>query len=84
MLTHILTKLFPMRFPLCQAAVQDGAVSVVRRLGHLYRCQAHADRDEASLDQALQEFQHRHAIRHGSNRLLPAAVLPHARKRRSY
>jgi hypothetical protein len=74
------TKLFLKRCPLCQEVVQDGAAGVVHFLGRLYCCQAHADRDEASLDLALQAFHGRHAARHGGNRLLPAAVLPDAGK----
>jgi hypothetical protein len=80
MRTHRWTKLFLKRCPLCQEVVQDGAAGVVRCLGRLYCCQAHADRDEASLYRALQAFHRRHAARHGGNRLLPAAVLPHAGK----
>jgi hypothetical protein len=74
------TKRFLKRCPLCQAVVQDGAAGVVRCWGRLYCCQAHADRDEARLYRALQAFHRRHAARHGGNRLLPAAVLPHAGK----
>jgi hypothetical protein len=80
MRTHRWTKLFLKRCQLCQEPVQNGAAGVVRCLGRLYCCQAHADRDEASLDQALQAFHRRHAARHGGNRLLPAAVLPHPGK----
>jgi hypothetical protein len=80
MRAHRWTKLFLKRCPLCQEVVQDGAAGVVRCLGRLYCCQAHADRDEASLYRALQAFHRRHAALHGSNRLLPAAVLPHAGK----
>jgi hypothetical protein len=77
---HRWTKFFLKRCPLCQEVVQGGTAGVVRCLGRLYCCQAHADRDEASLHRALQAFHRRHAARHGGNRLLPAAVLPHARK----
>ena len=80
MRVHRWTKLFLKRCPLCQEVVQDGAAGVVRCLGRLYCCQVHADRDEASLYRALQAFHRRHAALHGSNRLLPAAVLPHAGK----
>jgi hypothetical protein len=80
MRAHRWTKLFLRRCPLCQDVVQDGTAGVVRCLGRLYCCQAHADRDEASLYRALQAFHRRHAARHGGNRLLPAAVLPHAGK----
>jgi hypothetical protein len=80
MRTHRWTKRFLKRCPLCQEVVQDGAAGVVRCLGRLYCCQAHADRDEASLYRSLQAFHRRHAAQHGSNRLLPAAVLPHAGK----
>jgi hypothetical protein len=75
---HRWTKLFLKRCPLCQEVVQDGAAGVVHCLGLLYCCQAHADRDEASLFRALQVFYRRHAARHGANRLLPAAVFPYA------
>ena len=78
MRAHRWTKLFLKRCPLCQEVVQDGAAAVVRCLGRLYCCQAHADTDEASVYRALQAFHRRHAARHGGNRLLPAAVLPHA------
>ena len=80
MLAHLWTKLFSMGFPLCQGAMQDRAEGVVCRLSHLSCGQAHADIEEVSLNQALQEFQRRHSARHGHNRLLPAAVLPHAEK----
>ena len=80
MRVHRWTKLFLKRCPLCQEVVQDGAAGVVRCLGRLYCCQAHADRDEAGLYRALQAFRRRHAGRHGGNQLLPAAVLPHAGK----
>jgi hypothetical protein len=84
MLPHLWTKLSSMRFLLCQATVQDGTAGIVRRLGHASHCRAHADRDEAHPDRALQDLYSRHAIRHGRNRLLPTAVLPHARKSRSH
>jgi hypothetical protein len=80
MRAHRWSKLFLKHCPLCQDVVQDGAAGVVRCLGQLYCCQAHADRDEASLYRALQAFHRRHTARHGGKRLLPAAVLPHAGK----
>jgi hypothetical protein len=38
-----LTMLFTKHCPLCRSAVRPGAAGVVRRLGRLYCCQAHAD-----------------------------------------
>ena len=69
------TQLFHKCCPWCEAVVQDGAEGAVRRLGHLYCCEVHADSDEASLERALQELYRGHAARHGGNRLLPATVL---------
>ena len=57
--------------PLCRAVVQKGSAGVVRHLGRLYCCQAHADADEQQLEAARRAFLHAHAARHGRNRLLP-------------
>jgi hypothetical protein len=65
------TLLFTRHCPLCQAAVRKGGAGVVRRLGRLYCCQAHAQTGEQQLEAARRAFQRGHAARHGRNRLLP-------------
>ncbi len=67
-LTLLLTK----HCPQCHAAVRKGAAGVVRGLGRLYCCQAHAATHAQLLDTARRAFQHRHAASHGDNRLLPS------------
>ena len=71
MRAHRWTKLFLKRCPLCQDVVQDGAAAVVRCLGRLYCCQAHADTDASRLATTRHDFQHQHAARHPGNTLLP-------------
>jgi hypothetical protein len=66
-----LTMLFTKHCPQCHIAMRKGAAGVVRRLGRLYCCQAHADMHAEQLDAALHDFQCRHAACHGDNRLLP-------------
>jgi len=66
-----LTMLFTKHCPLCRSAVRPGAAGVVRRLGRLYCCQAHADTHEQQLYIALHDVQCRHAACHGGTRLLP-------------
>jgi tetratricopeptide (TPR) repeat protein len=73
MCPHWLTLLFTKHCPLCHAAVWKGAAGVVRGLGRLYCCQAHADTHEQRLDTARHDFYRRHAACHGDNRLLPSA-----------
>ena len=68
---HWLTMLFTKHCPLCRSAVRPGTAGVVRRLGRLYCCQAHADAHAQQLDTALHDVQCRHAACHGGNRLLP-------------
>jgi hypothetical protein len=76
MRAHRWTKLFLKRCPLCQEVVQDGAAAVVRCLGRLYCCQAHADSDEASLHRALEAFHGCHAARHGATGCCPRPSSP--------
>jgi hypothetical protein len=68
---HRLTLLFTRHCPQCHAAVRKGAAGVVRSLGRLYCCQAHADTHGQQLDTLFHDFQRRHAAHHGENRLLP-------------
>jgi hypothetical protein len=68
-----LTMLLTRHCPQCHAAVRKGDAGVVRSLGRLYCCQAHAATHAQQLDTALHDFQCRHAACHGANRLLPSA-----------
>lgn len=68
-----LTLLFTRHCPQCRAAVRKGAAGVVRRVGRLYCCQAHADTHGQQLDTVCHDVQRQHAARHGENRLLPSA-----------
>jgi hypothetical protein len=65
------TLLFTRHCPLCRVVVQRADAGVVRHLGRLYCCQAHADTAEQQLDASRRAFQREHASRHGRNRLLP-------------
>jgi hypothetical protein len=65
------TLLLTRHCPLCRAVVQKGDAGVVRHLGRLYCCQAHATADEQQLEAARRAFQREHAARHGRTRLLP-------------
>ena len=69
---HWLTMLFTKHCPQCHIAVRPGAAGVVRRLGVLYCCQAHADTHAQQLYTALHDVHCRHAACHGGNRLLPS------------
>ncbi len=70
---HWLTLLFTKHCPQCRAPVRTGDAGVMRGVGRLYCCQAHADTHARHLDTARRDFQHQHAARHGDNRLLPSA-----------
>jgi hypothetical protein len=70
---HWLTMLFTKYCPQCHATVRKGTAGVVRGLGRLYCCQAHADTHAQQLATARHDFQGRHAACHGDNRLLPSA-----------
>jgi hypothetical protein len=70
---HWLTLLLTRHCPLCYATVRKGAAGVVRGLGRLYCCQAHADTHGQQQDTVFHDFQRRHAACHGDNRLLPSA-----------
>jgi hypothetical protein len=65
MLPNLLGGLFRKHCPQCKAEIQRGGEGVLRRLGKLFCSQSHADTYECSLYQALDEFQCRHAARHG-------------------
>ena len=68
---HWLTMLLTKHCPQCRAAVRQGAAGVVRGVGRLHCCQAHADTHAQQLDTDRRDFQHQHAACHPGSPLLP-------------
>ena len=65
MVRKLWTKLFPTRCPMCRTEVRRGTAGAVPSMGKWCCSQAHADAYEGSLYEALDDFQRRHAARHG-------------------